>query len=203
MFDVDTDSLIERAKAGDTSAQQSLLMRHHERLRRMISVFLDPRLSARVDPSDVLQDALTCAAARLPEYLRHQPVAFYPWLRQIVRNELIDIHRRHVLAQRRAVDREQTFGWGISDASAMRIADRLTSDESSPSQKLQAKERRDRVKAALSKLPSADRELLLMRCAEQLTVEEISEVLGISLTAVRSRLRRGLQKLSLRLKGMA
>jgi RNA polymerase sigma-70 factor (ECF subfamily) len=130
----DTDQLIERARAGESQAQQALLRRHRKRLRRMIGVFLDPRISARVDPSDVLQEALTCAATRLPEYLEHRPIAFYPWLRQIVRNELINVHRLHVTAQRRAIGREQDFGSEVSDASAMQLANRLVGRETTPSQ---------------------------------------------------------------------
>ncbi len=196
MFNLDTDQLIEKAMAGDSQAQQSLLTRHRSRLQRMIGVYLDPRLSARVDPSDILQEALTCAAERLVTYLEEQPIAFYPWLRQFVHNELTNIHRRHVLAQRRAVGREQPLGSLISDGSAMHLADRLVSRDSSPSQKFQEKEFRDQVKAALSKLSAADRELLLMRCAEQLSVGEISDTLGITQAAARSRITRALQKLN-------
>ncbi len=196
MFELDTDQLIEMAHAGDSQAQQALLTRHRKRLRRMIGVFLDPRISARVDPSDILQDALTVAAQRLPQYLEDQPIAFYPWLRQFVHNELANIHRRHVLAQRRAVGREQPVGSVVSDASAMHLADRLVSREASPSQNVQAQELKAQVKAALSQLSADERELLLMRCAEQLSVNEISDVLGITESAARSRITRTLQKLN-------
>ena len=52
------------------------------------------------------------------------------------------------------------------------------------------------VKNALTQLSESDRELLLMRCVEQLSVDEITSVLGITETAAKSRLRRAMQKLT-------
>jgi DNA-directed RNA polymerase specialized sigma24 family protein len=60
----------------------------------MVAVRIDPRLAARVDPSDVVQETLTEAHRRLDDYLAARPVPFYPWLRQLVRDRLADLHRR-------------------------------------------------------------------------------------------------------------
>ena len=79
----DTDHLIEQASQGDNRARQELLARHRRRLRRMIEVHFDRRLAARVDPSDVVQEALVEAARLLDTYLRDRPLPFYPWLRQL------------------------------------------------------------------------------------------------------------------------
>jgi RNA polymerase sigma-70 factor (ECF subfamily) len=203
MPDPDTDRLIELARYGDTEAGESLLGRHRSRLRCMVAVFLDPRLSSRLDPSDIVQEALTVAAKRLPVYLESRPIPFYPWLRQFVHNELANIHRRHVLAQRRSVGREERPGWLVSDASALQMADRLMSREPSPSQHLQLQELKDQIKTALARLSATERELLLMRCAEHLSISEISDVLGISPSAARSRITRALQKLNQHLRAGA
>ncbi len=196
MPETDTDQLLTFAQSGDSVALEKLLTRYRDRLRRMINVFLDPRVSARIDPSDVLQEVLVCAATRLPSYLEKRPIAFYPWLRQIVREQLIQVHRQHVQAERRSVRRERRLGAEISDASAMQLAERLVSSGTSPSQKMDAEEMKSKLKAALAELPETDRELLLMRCVEKLSIGEITAVLGISETAAKSRLRRGLQKLN-------
>ena len=68
----------------------------------MIAVRLDRRLSARVDPSDVLQETMIQAHQKLPEYLRTQPIPFYPWLRRIAWENIVQLHRQHLLAQARA-----------------------------------------------------------------------------------------------------
>jgi RNA polymerase sigma-70 factor (ECF subfamily) len=51
----DTDYVLNRVAAGDPAAREDLLRRHRARLRRMVAVRADPRLAARVDPSDVVQ----------------------------------------------------------------------------------------------------------------------------------------------------
>src|SRR5437868_12474354 len=102
----DTDHLLARVAAGDEAARDLLLERYRQRLRRMVVVRFDPRLAARVDPSDVVQETLAEAAAKLDRYLRDRPLPFYPWLRQLARRRLIDLHRRHVQARRRSVTRE-------------------------------------------------------------------------------------------------
>src|SRR6516164_5374655 len=103
----DTDALLAQASQGDADAGQRLLARHRDRLKRMVAVRLDRRLLARLDPSDVVQEALAEAARRLPDYLRERPLPFYPWLRQLAADRLVTLHRRHVRAQRRSVRREE------------------------------------------------------------------------------------------------
>ncbi len=51
------------------------------------------------------------------------------------------------------------------------------------------------VKQALARMSAADRELLLMRFAEQLSIREIAEILTISEIAARGRVRRAIEKL--------
>ena len=79
----DTEELLRQAGQGDEPARQQLLVRHRDRLKRMVAVRLDPRLAVRVDPSDVVQEALLDAAQKLDGYLRDRPVPFYPWLRRL------------------------------------------------------------------------------------------------------------------------
>src|SRR3954469_4069846 len=101
----DSDYLLDRAAAGDPAARQRLLERHRKRLRRMVALRLDRRLAARVDPSDVVQEALADAGRKLDGYLRGRPLPFYPWLRQLAWERLVKLHRRH-RADKRDVARE-------------------------------------------------------------------------------------------------
>ena len=75
--------LLDRAARGDSSATDKLLTCNRDRLVRMVEVRMDARMASRVDPSDVVQETMTVAAARLPVYLVERPIPFYPWLRQI------------------------------------------------------------------------------------------------------------------------
>ena len=189
----DTDHLLERATAGDGAARDQLLQRYRRRLRRMVAFRFDPRLAARVDPSDVVQETLAEAAANLDRYLRERPLPFYPWLRQLAQRRLIDLHRRHVQARRRSVTRE-VGPPGLPDNSAVALADRLFARTSSPSAGLRRQERRDRVRAALAALSEQDREVLVLRILEALPTRETAAVLGISEVAVRSRQVRALDR---------
>src|SRR5262245_58322924 len=151
MTALDTEHLLERVAAGDAAARDQLLQRHRRRLRRMVAVRFEPRLTARVDPSDVVQETLAEAAANLDRYLRERPLPFYPWLRHLAQRRLIDLHRRHVQARRRSVAREAGPA-GLPDHSARALAERLLARTSSPSARLRTQERRDRLRAALEAL---------------------------------------------------
>src|SRR5262245_15556504 len=82
----DTD-LLRRAGQGDPAARDELLRRYRPRLRQLVALRLDPRLAARIDPSDVVQETLAEASGKLAAYLRQQPLPFYPWLRQLAWRE--------------------------------------------------------------------------------------------------------------------
>src|SRR6516165_3696386 len=194
MTTADTEHLLERAAAGDGTAREQLLQRHRRRLGRMVAVRFDPRLAARVDPSDVVQETLAEAAANLDRYLRERPLPFYPWLRRLAERRLIDLYRRHVRARRRSVTREAGPA-RLPEHSALALADRLFARTSSPSAGLRRRERRDRVRAALAALPEQDREVLVLRILEAMPTRETAAVLGISEVAVRSRQVRALDRL--------
>src|SRR5205823_9047828 len=110
------------ARRGDESAGHELLARHRDRLRRMVALRLDRRLAARLDPSDVVQEALADAARKLPAYLRDRPLPFYPWLRRLAWERLVKLHQRHVGAGRRSVTREEPPE--LPEGSALELAER-------------------------------------------------------------------------------
>lgn len=191
----DTDELIAQASGGDGMARSQLLDRHRGRLRRMVAVRLDPRLAARVDPSDVVQETLAEAHRRLDGYLMDQPLPFYPWLRQLAQDRLTDLHRRHVRAARRAVGREEPAGPLLSNESVAELAHRLAAPAPGPSEAAHRREQAGRLRAALGLLPEADREVLILRHLEQLSPREIADVLGVSPAVVYTRHLRALRRL--------
>lgn len=191
----DTEELIRKALVGGLVARGALLQRHRARLRRMVELRMDPRLAARVDPSDVVQDALAEADARLDIYMRDRPLPFYPWLRQLAWDRLADAHRRHVRAARRSVTREDANSFGLPDNSALELAGRLVGTGAGPSELARREEMRLIVRAALEQLSERDRELLVLRHLEQMAVKEIAALLGVSEGAVKTRTLRALRRL--------
>src|SRR5581483_1117454 len=193
----DTDQLLARAAAGDAAARGRLLQRHRGRLRRMVALRLDRRLAARVDPSDVVQDALAEANRRLDDYLRGRPLPFYPWLRRLAWDQLVRLHHRHVAAGRRSVTREEPPP--LPGESALVLADRLLAAGPDPADAALRRELRHRVRDALADLRPADREVLVLRFLERLTAAEAAAVLGVSAGAVKVRQFRAMERLRARL----
>jgi RNA polymerase sigma-70 factor (ECF subfamily) len=191
----DTEALLRRASDGDAQAVEQLFSRHRNKLRQMVVVRMDHRLARRFDPSDVVQEAIAEASRKLPNYLCDRPLPFYPWLRRLAWQRLVDLYRQHVQAQRRSVTREQEAVMEMSDRSALLLADRLASSQSSPSRQIIQRELRQRTRDALDRLRLADREVLVLMYLEQLYVAETSAVLGISEKAVTMRHLRALDRL--------
>jgi RNA polymerase sigma-70 factor (ECF subfamily) len=191
----DTEELLDRAGGGDRTARDALLRRHRRRLSRMVAVRMDPRLAARLDPSDVVQETLAEADRRLDGYLRDRPLPFYPWLRQIAADRLADEHRRHVRAGKRTVTREEPAPVGLPGRSAVELAERLFAPSEHPSEGMRAAELAERVRSALAALPGRDREVLVLRHLEQLSAREVAAVLGTTEGAAKARALRALKRL--------
>ncbi|WP_422926740.1 sigma-70 family RNA polymerase sigma factor [Singulisphaera sp. PoT] len=185
------EELLNQADQGIATARHELLERYRENLRRMVASRLDRRLTSRIDPSDVVQETLADAARRMDEYFEDRPIPFFGWLRQLAGERVIDTHRRHIVSQRRSINREDRV-LELPDASANELVRRLASADTSPSNRLSRQERREQVMAALAALSPRDREVLVMRYLEQLSAAEIAEALGITEGAVKARLLRAL-----------
>jgi DNA-directed RNA polymerase specialized sigma24 family protein len=65
----ESENLLARAQGGDEQALAGLFGHYRERLKRMIRLRLDRRLSGRVDASDVLQEAYLDAHKRFADYV--------------------------------------------------------------------------------------------------------------------------------------
>src|SRR5436305_13950784 len=126
----ETDRLLDDARAGNADG---LLARFREPLRRVIDLRLDPALARRVDASDIVQDVLIEANQRLTDYLKSPDMPFHLWLRHLAQDRIIDTHRRHRLAQRRSVDREQPIArpaW--ADEASVALIAQLIDTERTP-----------------------------------------------------------------------
>jgi RNA polymerase sigma-70 factor (ECF subfamily) len=191
----DTDELLNQAGCGDLSARQRLLARHRDRLRKMVAIRLDRRLAARIDPSDVVQEALLDANKHLSQYLAKRPLPFYPWLRRLAWKRLIKQYERHLRASKRSANREECRIPLLPDHSSFDLASRLVAPGTSPTNRLLRQEVLGRVKAALAQLPQNDREVLVLRFLEQMSTSEMAAVLETTEAAVKTRQTRALDRL--------
>jgi RNA polymerase sigma-70 factor (ECF subfamily) len=188
--------LLERARAGDGDALAEIFARHRERLRRMVELRLDRRLQARIDASDVIQDAYLEVAQRLPEYLNDPHLPLFLWLRLVVGERLVTLHRHHLGTQKRDAGLEVSLYRGaLPAASSAALAAHLLGKHTSPTQAAVRAERLLRVQEALNSLDPLDREIISLRHFEQLNRAESAQALGIEEAAASKRYVRALKRL--------
>jgi RNA polymerase sigma-70 factor (ECF subfamily) len=186
-----TRDLLDHARAGDPEALGRLLARHTPYLQRFVELRLDPRLRARLDPSDVVQDTQMEALRRLPRYLERPPMPFRLWLRQLALNRLRNLRRDRAFTARRSVYREVP----LPEGSAAEFARQFLAPGSSPSQRLSREELARRVRQSMARLAEADREVLLLRHFQGLSNQEAGDLLGISPDGVSKRYGRAVLRL--------
>jgi RNA polymerase sigma-70 factor (ECF subfamily) len=192
---VSRTDILRRAIEGDAHAATLLVEEYRARLRRMVAVRLDKRIAARVDPSDVVQEALNRAYSKLPKYLAAPRISLYPWLRRITTDRLRQVHRDHIKTEKRSVLREHAWVPNFNDDSIADLAGKLVLPTVSPSRRIAQAEIEAGVNAALLRMKPTDREILVMRYLENMSVAEIAEELDVSQTVVTSRQLRALQRL--------
>ena len=78
----------------------------------------------------------------------------------------------------------------LPSESAVQLADRLFASQTSASAAMQRAEQHQQVREALDSLSGTDREVLVLVYLERLSPSEAAAVLGISVDAMRPRLRR-------------
>jgi RNA polymerase sigma-70 factor (ECF subfamily) len=182
-----TCAWLEQVEAGDREALDRLLAHHRPGMQTFVEFRLDAQLRARLDPSDVVQEAQVEVVWRMDDFLKRRPMPFHLWVRKTAYERLLNLRRDHRTRACRSVDREVP----LEGHSAL-LDHPLLAGGSSPSQHLEARERAERIGRALADLAEADREVLLMRHAEELSHDEVACLLGIEPAAARKRYGRAL-----------
>jgi RNA polymerase sigma-70 factor (ECF subfamily) len=160
----------------------------------MVRFRLDRRLYGRVDTADVLQDVWLETSRRIEDYTSNPAVPFFVWVRQLAYQIIIDLHRRHLGAQKRNVSQEVSIGKSNCDTSVS-IAAQLAGNLTSPSNVAMRGERLARLREALDGMDEVDREVLALRHFEELGNNEVADILGIQKTAASNRYVRDLKRL--------
>jgi RNA polymerase sigma-70 factor (ECF subfamily) len=191
-----TNRVLEQASRGDVQILGELLMRHRDRLKRMVALRLDRRLQGRIDPSDVIQEACLEASKRLPEYIRNPSMPFFLWIRFLTGQKLVTLHRHHLGVQMRDAAQQVSLYHGVlPEASSAALALQLLGHETRASEAAIRAEIKIRVHEALDSMAPLDREVLALRHFEQLSRAEIAQVLGVSESAAGKRYIRALERL--------
>lgn len=140
-------------------------------LRQLADEWVGGELRQRVDPSDVVQEALLKGTARLGEFRGESDAEFAAWLKEILRNVVTDFARHH-LAEKRDLRRDGP------------LQEPVVAHDPSPSASVRQREEIERVQAALQALPEDQRRAIELRI-EGLGFGEIGAALGRSADAAR------------------
>lgn len=173
--------LIEALRKGEAGAADRFLQAYQER----IFSFGMMVCGHREDAEDIAQESLL-SALRSVSQLR-SPEAFHVWLFRIVRNAC---QRQRQLSR---------HGW--QEPLSLEDLPETGGDEPAgdraawPEHMLLQDETRQLVRQAISRLPSQDRLIILLRDFENLSAEEVATIMDLGLSAVKMRLHRARRKL--------
>jgi RNA polymerase sigma-70 factor (ECF subfamily) len=166
--------LIVRARSGDLRAREVLARRYREPAYLLALQLLGDPEEAR----DLAQDCLLRFFLKLDRFDADRPVL--PWLRRIVRNGAIDLIRR------RKVRRADSLDSSGPEGEAVEVLDLRADTEGDALDR----ERQRCVWACLQQLSPAHREIVVLRDYQDLSYEQIADVLGVPVGTVMSRLHR-------------
>ena len=182
--------------SGKPENWNAVVERHAPRLRRLVAFRLDERIKARVDPSDVVQDALAEAVIRISEYVANPQVPFFLWLRFLTRQRLGQVHRHHLGRELRDANRDVPLRpVGTDGSSSMAIASCLAANQTPSSQIYARGEMTMRLADALEQMDPIDREILALRHFEGLSNQEAADIMEMTVSAASKRYVRALEKI--------
>jgi len=164
--------LVTSALSGRESCFEELVRRYQ----RPIAAYVY-RMVGNYDAAlDLTQEVFIKVYNSLSRY--RSEFKFSTWIYKIAHNAAIDHLRRH------AVREQALVTWPESERREISIESRRLT----PEQESERKERRSEIEAVVQLLPTAYRELIVLRHSQDLSYDEIAEVTGLPLGTVKNRL---------------
>jgi len=182
---LDDVELVTRAQGGDRAAFGSLVERYQERVLNLCY----RRLNDRELALDATQEAFLKAYRGLARFRAES--RFYTWLFRIAVNEATTAHRRRARRRAGSLDAEGSEGERLPEPAA---------DESyDPQAEVSRGDERSVLMAAIAELDEEQARVVVLRDVEQLSYQEVADILEIPLGSVKSRLHRARHALKTRL----
>lgn len=171
----DDRALAAAVGAGERDAFAALMRRYNRRLYRLARAILRDDAEAQ----DALQDAYLAAYRAIGTFRGDAQLS--TWLSRLVSNACLGRLRRD--ARRHAA--APMVSTSANDGSDRELMD--TSHAASPDDALMRAQLRRLIERKLDALPESFRVVFVMRCVEELSVEETAQCLGIPEATVRTR----------------
>ncbi len=167
-------ALIEELQAGSEEAFAWLIARYHQPIFSLLARIV----RNRADAADVTQQVF------------HGESSLRTWIYRIALREASNQQRWWMRHKQREIPMEQEVTEGDT-ASPVRLKEMLVDPSESPYDAALHAENRERVEAALSRVPEPFRTTLILRDIEGFVYEEVAEIQGVNLGTIKSRLVRG------------
>lgn len=174
-------TLVQLSRTGDSAAFMELIQMYRDKLHRLAYRMLHNQH----DSEDIVQETIMRVYLNLNQYDEKQK--FSTWIFRIGKNLCIDLLRKK--KDVRSLDT------GYNDDKEVIYYDKLTSDEISPENRVLLSEFQDQLLKVIDKLSVKYKTIVTLYYLNELTLEEISEVLGLPVTTVKTRLYRGREQL--------
>lgn len=180
--------LTERAKRGDREAFAELIEIYKDKIFQLAFRMVGNRQEAE----DIAQETFLRVYANLHTY--DESFKFSTWIYRIATNLCIDRGRKK--RPDFSLDEEIEAGQGLDWHS------RLSSKEPTPEEKVVTQELQETVQEALTQLAPKYRSIMVLRYIEDLSLQEISDILKLPITTIKTRIHRGREALRGRLRFM-
>lgn len=179
--------LLTLARQGDSESTGRLLLWYGNYLSILASTQLDRRLRRRINPSDVVQEAMLAAHRDFADFRGHSEGELLCWLRTIVIHTLHQAYSAHLNVAKRDIRREVSIDEMSNrmEESATNLAAAIPSDIESPSSPMQNRERGVEFANRLSDLRPQYRQVIIYRLVEDLSFDQIAARMNRSEGAVR------------------
>lgn len=177
-----THALFLRARTGELVAMEAIFSRLRPRLIAWVATRLGPRLKARIEAEDIVQEVLLQASTSIGKYRPQGKEAFRGWIFAIAENCIRNAADREG-AKKRDVRRQED------------LASNLPGSHTSPSSAAARHEEWDLAVEELAQLGDGERTILRLRLLEQKSNEEAANILGITVKAAGVRYVRAMRAL--------
>lgn len=180
----DVSKLIAAFGRGDVEAGNALMTRYRPWLQLLARLQLDQRIQKRVDASDVVQQAMLEACRDFPAFRGTTEGEFRAWLRQILAHAMGRQLREHLGTKKRDMRQDVSIEQQLTQSS-QRLDAILSSNDSSPSDRVIRDEQELRLAEVLERLPADYRQIVILRNVQGLSHEEAAERMGRNVGATR------------------
>jgi RNA polymerase sigma-70 factor (ECF subfamily) len=195
----DPERLLARARAGNGTALGQLLELYRPYLALLARLQIGRRLQSRVDASDLVQETFLKAHRHFAQFRGESEAELMGWLRSILVAHLADLLRHHH-GKGRDVRLERELAAAL-EQSSRHLDAALVARDSSPSKQAARRERAVLLADALSRLPEAYREVIVLHHLEGLPLAQLAARLGRSVDSVDKLWVRALGRLRRSLRG--